>query len=242
MITHFRPADLPSSERYEWDQLEIPPLRRFLLRPLYQQAQRYQLHREKISSLYTYGYGLFRLYFLALGAQLEANGWIESQEDVFYLFLDELEVEPNDKSVNLQARIAERKLEMDQCANLTPPTVIYGDTELRTMSDSPHRLQGTPTSRGYYTGPAKVVQGMHDFPKLEAGDVLVIPFSDVGWTPLFIKAGAVVAESGGILSHSSIVAREYGIPAVVSVPNACRLEDGKIVTVDGYQGVVSVED
>jgi len=77
---------------------------------------------------------------------------------------------------------------------------------------------------------------------MEPGDVLVIPFSDVGWTPLFAKAGAVVAESGGILSHSSIVAREYGIPAVVSVPNACQLQDGTLVTVDGFQGVVSIQE
>jgi len=81
---------------------------------------------------------------------------------------------------------------------------------------------------------------MGDFSKVRPGDVLVIPFSDVGWTPLFTKAGAVIAESGGILSHSSIVAREYNIPAVVSVPNACTLQDGRIVSVDGYKGEVLV--
>ncbi len=68
--------------------------------------------------------------------------------------------------------------------------------------------------------------------------MLIIPFSDVGWTPLFAKAGAVVAESGGMLSHSSIVAREYGIPCVVSVPGAMRIEDGTMLTVDGYSGEV----
>jgi pyruvate,water dikinase len=77
---------------------------------------------------------------------------------------------------------------------------------------------------------------------LEAGDVLVIPYSDVGWTPLFAKAGAVVAESGGILSHSSIVAREYNIPAVVSVSGACRLLDDTVVTVDGYRGEVILHE
>jgi pyruvate,water dikinase len=87
-----------------------------------------------------------------------------------------------------------------------------------------------------------VVQGIRDFPKLKDGDVLVIPYSDVGWTPLFTKAGAVVAESGGILSHSSIVAREYQIPAVVSVPGARQLDDGTIVTVDGFQGEIIVHD
>jgi len=77
---------------------------------------------------------------------------------------------------------------------------------------------------------------------LRAGDVLVIPYSDVSWTPLFTKAGAVIAESGGILSHSSIIAREYGIPAVVSVPGACQIADGTLVTVDGYRGEILVHE
>ena len=75
---------------------------------------------------------------------------------------------------------------------------------------------------------------------MREGDVLVIPYSDAGWTLLFSKAGAVIAESGGILSHSSIVAREYNIPAVVSVSGACNLSDGCIVAVDGYSGEVVI--
>ena len=70
--------------------------------------------------------------------------------------------------------------------------------------------------------------------KIEEGDVLVIPFSDSSWTPLFSKAKAVISQSGGILSHCSIIAREYGIPAVVSVKEALQIEDGTKVTVDGY--------
>jgi pyruvate,water dikinase len=70
--------------------------------------------------------------------------------------------------------------------------------------------------------------------------VLVIPYSEVSWSPLFARAGAVVAESGGLLSHSSIIAREYNIPAVVSVEGATRLEDDVIVTVDGHKGEVII--
>lgn len=69
---------------------------------------------------------------------------------------------------------------------------------------------------------------------------MVIPYSDVGWTPFFHLAGAVVSESGGMLSHSSIIAREYGIPAVVSVAGAMRLRDGVLLDVDGFMGKVSV--
>lgn len=70
--------------------------------------------------------------------------------------------------------------------------------------------------------------------------MLVIPCSDVGWTPLFTRAGTVIAESGGIPSHSSIIAREYGMPAVVSVPGACQIPDGTPVTVDGQRGEIVV--
>jgi pyruvate,water dikinase len=87
-----------------------------------------------------------------------------------------------------------------------------------------------------------VVRGIGDFKKLVPGDVLVIPYSDVGWLPLFARAGAVIAESGGMLSHSSIVAREYGIPAVVSVSGALQLSDDMLVSIDGYRGEVHIHD
>ena len=88
----------------------------------------------------------------------------------------------------------------------------------------------------------KVVRGIRDFDKVEAGSVLVIPYSDVGWTPLFTKAGALIAESGGMLSHSSIIAREYNIPAVVSVSGACQLKDNTVVSVDGYLGEILIHE
>jgi pyruvate,water dikinase len=124
------------------------------------------------------------------------------------------------------------------------PEVIYGDVapprEVR--EHGAQYLFGTPTSSGRYRGPACIVHGIRDFEKVRPGNVLVVPFTDVSWTPLFLKAGAVVAESGGLLSHSSIIAREYGIPAVVSVAEACRIiPDGAYVSVDGYRGRVSLE-
>jgi pyruvate,water dikinase len=137
-------------------------------------------------------------------------------------------------------RVAQRQREMDEYRHAAIPETIYGDQPPPLTLHTGNRLSGVATSRGYYTGPARVVQGMGDFGKVQPGDVLVIPFSDVGWTPLFTKAGAVIAESGGILSHSSIVAREYNIPAVVSVNAACQLADNTRVSVDGYKGEVLV--
>jgi pyruvate,water dikinase len=131
---------------------------------------------------------------------------------------------------------------MEEYQDITLPSVIYGDQPPPLKVETVTRLKGIPTSRGQYRGHVKVIRGIQDFHRLEDGDVLVIPYSDVGWTPLFIKAGAVIAESGGILSHSSIIAREYNIPAVVSVPHACHLQENILVTVDGYHGEVVIHE
>jgi pyruvate,water dikinase len=83
-----------------------------------------------------------------------------------------------------------------------------------------------------------VVRGYEDFEKKVEGRILVIPFSDVGWTPLLVRAGAIVSESGGILSHASIIARELSIPAITSVDHACNLKDGTKAKIDGYNGTL----
>ena len=137
-----------------------------------------------------------------------------------------------------------RREEIAAVADLDMPEVIYGDDFIPRPTDvmAASAWRGTPTARGHHRGPVRVIAGIADFDRVEAGDVLAIPYSDAGWTPLFAKAGAVVAESGGMLSHSSIVAREYGIPCIVSVPGATRIPDGAVVTVDGYRGIVTLED
>jgi len=122
------------------------------------------------------------------------------------------------------------------------PEVIYGDDAPPVFSESFDKLKGTPTSQGYYDGVIKVIRGRDDFDKVDQGDVIVIPYSDVGWTPLFSRAGAVIAESGGILSHSSIIAREYQIPAVVSVSNCMQLADEQRVSVNGFTGEIVLLD
>lgn len=127
---------------------------------------------------------------------------------------------------------------MDATKEVDLPPIIYGDEPPPIFPINYLRMRGTPTSPGYYNGHARIVRGIDDFHKVANGDVLVIPFSEVGWTPLFARAGAVVAESGGVLSHSSIVAREYGIPAVVSVPGVMKLQDNQLITVDGYKGEI----
>ena len=144
------------------------------------------------------------------------------------------------QSVDLRAGIAKHKADMERYRDVSLPTVIFGDDAPPIENQSSRRLTGLVTSIGQYTGTVIVVHGIQDFNKVMDGDIIVIPYSDVGWTPLFARAGAVVAESGGLLSHSSIIAREYGIPAVVSVNGAMGLLDNMLVTVDAHKGEVVI--
>jgi pyruvate,water dikinase len=213
-----------------------------LLALLYRRARQFRLLREKHSSLYTYTLMLFRVYYLALGDRLVQRGLLNNREEIYYLFDSELRsyFARQSSGVSFLETVEQRQAEMEQFKDLVLPEVIYGDAPPPIISTSIDKLSGTPTSRGYYTGKVKVVRSINEFPKLAQGDVLVIPYSDVGWTPLFAKAGAVIAESGGMLSHSSIIAREYNIPAVVSVSGALQLGDNTLVTIDGYKGEILV--
>jgi len=100
-------------------------------------------------------------------------------------------------------------------------------------------LKGTSGSPGVARGPARIVQDITEFGKLRAGDVLVAPVTNPSWTPLFQRAVAVVVDTGGAASHAAIVAREYGIPAVMATMNGTKeLKDGQWVHVDGSRGLV----
>ncbi|MGV8967232.1 MAG: PEP/pyruvate-binding domain-containing protein [Cellulomonas sp.] len=110
----------------------------------------------------------------------------------------------------------------------------------RTLGESPATLTGTPGSRGSATGTARIVRDRGDFARVRPGDILVCPWTDPGWTPLLRIAGGVVTETGGVLSHAAIVAREQRIPAVLGIPNVTTtLPDGTTVTIDGTAGTVT---
>jgi pyruvate,water dikinase len=238
-------GSLDSSNLMNYESLDIPLIRRPLLRLLLSRAREYRLLREEVSSLYTYGYGLFRNYFIELGRRLVERGSLDKVEDIFYLYYEEVRGLFDgsfDGNSDPKLLVDKRRREMEESRDINLPTNIFGENPPPIHRDKIEELRGVPTSRGYYTGPARLIHGTGDFGRLREGDVIVIPYSDIGWTPLFARAGAVIAESGGILSHSSIVAREYGIPAVVSVDGAMQLKDGQVVSVDGFTGAVTLHD
>ncbi|MGA4992511.1 PEP/pyruvate-binding domain-containing protein [Nonomuraea bangladeshensis] len=101
-------------------------------------------------------------------------------------------------------------------------------------------LTGTPGSHGIATGTARIIRGPRDFARARPGDIIVCPFTDPAWTPLLRIAAGVVTETGGVLSHAAIVAREHGIPAVLGIPQATsRLHDDSTITIDGTTGTVT---
>jgi pyruvate,water dikinase len=241
MVTDFEPSR-EAGKRITYADLRSRGQTSLVITLFYKRAREFRLLREQVSGLYTYAYGLFRYYFLALGKHFVQRNLIDSPQDIFYLNYSQVQnlVHGRNTTEDLRLEIARHKADMDRYKDILVPTVIYGDTVPPVREPDMDVLSGIPTSLGLHTGQVKVVRGIHDFPKVSPGDVLVIPYSDVGWTPLFARAGAVVAESGGLLSHSSIVAREYNIPAVVSVEGATLLKDETLVTVDGSKGEILI--
>ncbi|MFI6498080.1 PEP/pyruvate-binding domain-containing protein [Nonomuraea typhae] len=126
-------------------------------------------------------------------------------------------------------------------AALQSPAAGTPGVALRPPAGTPGvALAGTPGSRGSATGTARIVRGPGDFARVRPGDILVCPFTDPAWTPLLRIAAGVVTETGGVLSHAAIVAREHAIPAVLGIPDATRtLRDDALITVDGTNGTVT---
>ena len=141
----------------------------------------------------------------------------------------------------IRKKVLRIKSEMERFADISLPSVIYGETPPPIATPNETSLEGIAVSPGIFEGEIVVVKGYKDFNKKVKGMILVIPFSDVGWTPILSHAGAIVTESGGMLSHASIIARELGIPAISSVDHACRIKDGTYAKIDGYNGMLTLE-
>lgn len=196
--------------------------------------------RERVSSHLAAGAHELRRVFLALAEQLVARGVIAERDDIFYLTLDEVRT-----AGDWRAMVAARKVEMEADAKLELPETVRGTAPALRHTPPPEghaTLNGIAGSSGIAHGVARVVRDPAEAPlTLTRSDILVVPFTDIGWTPLLTRIGGIVAETGGQLSHTAIIAREYGLPAVVSVKRATHLlRDGQPITVDGGLGRVYV--
>ena len=195
--------------------------------------------------------GHLRAKMLAEGEKLVDEGVIGDSRDLFYLYMDELECLAKGQCNNCREIIDERKARMENESKRSRlPRVIasdgfayYGGSAFAVnSSDDRNVMCGEPVSPGVYEGRIRVV---HDpsKTKLTQGEILCCHGTDPSWTPLFLSAGALVMEVGGLMTHGSVVAREYGIPAVVGLENVTeRLSTGQLVRVDGSSGIVEVLD
>jgi rifampicin phosphotransferase len=215
---------------------------------LLQVTQRYAVLREQQARQLTLGWPLLRRCVLRLGETLRADGVIDRAEGVFFLTRAQLDTHTplQDDVVGRRRAVWERQRRL--LAPLTigrPPRLLakelLGAVEaVRTTGPTPEgAIVGQPASPGRASGPVRIIYGPGDFNRFQAGEVLVARATAPAWTPLFARAVAVVTDGGTLAAHASLVAREYGIPAVVATGDATtRLRDGQQVTVDGGAGTV----
>jgi pyruvate,water dikinase len=211
------------------------------------------------------GVVLFRRFVRAVGAALARNGCIADGDDVFYLYDREVR-DALANGTDHTATVAARKAELAACAEVTAPDAIgtpppppqpgdfvdpFVDSLVTRLlgikppaegEEDPDMIDGVAGSPGVYTGIARVVRSLEEAGDLDEGEIMVCEMTLPPWVPMFGIAGAVVADVGGVMSHCAIVAREFGVPAVVgSVNGTTRIQSGQTVTVDGTNGNVYLD-
>lgn len=235
-----------------WQRLrqDLPFWMRPIVRKLVKASRVDCNHREAARSALVAHLEVLRRGVCALGQRLTGPGGLERPDDIFNLTAPEVfALAEGQLSPTAAAyRAAERRQQLEALATETEPEVLTEHSAAvptsTTVPASPDNgkdelWRGTAVGSGRARGSVRIARSPADGLAMAAGDVLVTPSTDPAWTPLFLKAGALIMETGGYLSHGAIVAREFGIPAVVNLPGILKqLHDGEQVEVDGNQGMV----
>jgi rifampicin phosphotransferase len=221
---------------------------------LMQVNQRYAVIREEQARDFTLGWPVLRACVRRLGEHMVAIGAVEQADDVFFCTREEVTTalrvgksEPIVHVVRERRHLWQRQRNLAAPLTLGQPARLIGDVIGRVAQEArgeravgENVIIGHPASAGCATGPVRIVQGPQDFGRFGDGDVLVAKATAPAWTPLFARAAAVITDSGSLAAHASLVAREYGIPAVVATGDATvRLHPGQLVTVDGTAGTIT---
>ncbi|RBI59763.1 pyruvate, phosphate dikinase [halophilic archaeon] len=221
----------------------LGPLRRRFIRQLIRTYRGYIQTREAPKHGTAHLFAAWREAFRDAGEMLVAEGQLNEGDDVWFLRRGELFAALDGDSIDVD--IAARRAEFERYASMDAPPVLTSEGEAPSAAiereDTPDSaLVGTGVSSGIIEGTARVVHDPSE-ETIERGEILIAPSSDPGWTPLFLNAAGMVVEVGGQMSHGALVAREYGLPAVVSVPEATRrIKTGQRVRIDGTQGTVEI--
>jgi pyruvate,water dikinase len=223
------------------------PIKRWIFSHSLRRTQELTVFREQLKNLGIRRFAFVRRVLLALGQRLHEQGRLSGRDDIFFLDVSELEpVATGGASFDWRERIELRRREYEKNLKLNPPRVVNGRFDPNApgwpvANADAKFLTGIPVSPGMVTGSARVILRADEHEHVLAGEILIAPFTDPAWSPYFITAAGLVVEQGGILSHGSIVAREYGLPAVTNVASATRvIRTGDLVQVDGNRGCVSV--
>lgn len=221
------------------------PLRRWLFRRMIRAIET-RLHLREAPKFYVLmGMAHLRDLYIEVGRRMVARGLLEKPDDFFFLSIPEIERVSAGKLDRawVNAEIPKRRLEFAKHMRANPPLVVRSDGQpvihAKAAAADGDVLRGVPASAGIARGPARILMDPGDGALLHKGEILVAPFTDPGWTPLFLTAGGLVMEIGGMMSHGAVTAREYGLPAAVGVRNATRvLKDGELIEVNGATGEV----
>jgi pyruvate,water dikinase len=240
-----------AAEEAAFAALTSSPRRLRAFRKILADAQHLVPVREEQVGELTIAWPVMRRAVLRIGEALAALGAIGAPDDVFFLTRDEALAALKESGRAERIDVAARRAEREQQARLVPPLLVGRLNPLvkklfegmsRTLGAAPSDTAlaaGVPASPGRASGPARVIRGPDEFDSFQPGEVLVAPLTAPAWTPLFTRAVAVVTDVGSPAAHASIIAREYGIPAVVGCGDAtARLQTGMRVTVDGTTGNV----
>jgi pyruvate,water dikinase len=228
----------------------LDPLRRKYFTGLLKLAQDTAPLRENSIADMGLGHPQIRRMLGELGKRLAAGGAIAGADHVYWLEAQEVDalathLERGETLKDFSAAVKSRKAKWEAMRHIIPPTTLpkvnWMTRFFPSNEGAVNTIKGFAASTGKVTARACVMLGPEDFDKMQPGDVIVAGITTPAWTPLFARASAIVTDIGGPLSHSSIVAREYGIPAVLATGVATRrVKDGQMITVDGGAGIVSL--
>jgi phosphohistidine swiveling domain-containing protein len=222
------------------------PIKRWVFGYVVRQTQLSAAIRENVKDAAIRVIADTRELVVELGRRLAARGVLAEADDMFFLRLEEIApIVSGNAGFDVRAKVVDRRADYKRNLALSPPAIVVGTYDPNkhkpdVFDPASDELVGLAVSPGVATGPARVI--LHaGTEQVLPGEILVAPFTDPGWTPYFIPAAGIVVDQGGLLSHGSIVAREYGIPAVVNVGPATKLiKTGQVIQVDGNNGVVRI--
>ncbi len=184
--------------------------------------------------------------YLEIGRRFTDNGLVSDSTRIFFLFRNEIRSIIAGNEISGISEVADERYQtFKDNENRIPPKFIQGSREFNDPlpeSEIEASLSGIPASQGVTTAPIRVLRTIEEISEVQTGEILVVPRTDPGWTPVFSRIGGLITETGGILSHGAVVSREYGIPAVTNVRQACKkFVTGQIVTIDGNNGLIQIQ-